>query len=144
MAGLEDPEAPPFTAHFSTQPKKSVLSSGSFGIRDGQHALAVCDQDNTDRHYTCSDRPPCLLTGIAADLAVNLERLNALLVLRYRLLWAHVRSRNGRIALLMAAYFAAACFAVVFALGGLAAAAAAIHRWAEASTLLSCSWPESS
>jgi hypothetical protein len=64
---------------------------------------------------------------MTADLAGDLERLNALLALRYRLLWAHVRSRSGRIALLIAAYFAAACLAIVFAVGGLGAAAAAVQ-----------------
>jgi hypothetical protein len=68
---------------------------------------------------------------------VRLDPLIALAALRYRLLWAHARSRNGRIVLLIVGYLVAACLAVLLALGGVGAAAASI-RLAGA-----CSWPGS-
>jgi hypothetical protein len=58
---------------------------------------------------------------------MDLRTLRLLIALRYRLLWAHVRTRNGRIVLLTVAYFAGACLAIAFALGGLSAAAAAVR-----------------
>ncbi len=51
--------------------------------------------------------------------------LLTLLSLRYRLLWAHGRSRNGRLVLLVAAGLLGTSFAVLLALGGFGAAAAA-------------------
>jgi hypothetical protein len=55
---------------------------------------------------------------------VSAYRLITLLALRYRLLWAHVRSNNGRIVLVIAGGLVVACLAVLFALGGVGAAAA--------------------
>jgi hypothetical protein len=53
--------------------------------------------------------------------------LRTLLALRYRLLWAHVRTRNGRVVLFLLAYLVAAFVALLLALGGLGAAAASIR-----------------
>ena len=47
--------------------------------------------------------------------------------LRYRLVWAHARSRQGRIVLLIVGYLAVAAAAVLFALGGFGAAAASMR-----------------
>ena len=55
------------------------------------------------------------------------DELITLLALRYRLIWAHVRSRTGRIVLLVTGYLVAAFLALVFALGGVGAAAASIR-----------------
>ena len=53
--------------------------------------------------------------------------LSTLIGLRYRLLWAHARSGSGRIVLLVASYFVAGPAAVLFALGGIGAAAGSTH-----------------
>ena len=50
-----------------------------------------------------------------------------LLRLRYRLLWARLRSRNGKIALFMVGYLFACLVAALLALGGFGAASAAVR-----------------
>lgn len=62
-----------------------------------------------------------------------LKRFAALVRLRYRLVWAHARSGNGRMALLFALYLLGGLFGVFFALGGVGAAAIAIEMGREES-----------
>ncbi len=50
-----------------------------------------------------------------------LYRFWALLRLRYKLIWAHARTGNGKIAMLFAVYLIGGMFALFFALGGLGA-----------------------
>jgi hypothetical protein len=57
---------------------------------------------------------------------MNLELIGVLIRLRYKLLWARTRTRNGKIALFMAGYLLLAMVAVLFAMGGLGAGVAAI------------------
>jgi hypothetical protein len=60
-------------------------------------------------------------------LIVNLGQLRTLIGLRYRLIWAHARSGNGRLVLLVVGYLVVASAAVVFVLGGIGAAAGSIR-----------------
>jgi hypothetical protein len=53
--------------------------------------------------------------------------LVALLRLRYRLLWAHVRSRQGRVAIFALVYLLALCGVGLLSFGGIAAARAAVQ-----------------
>jgi hypothetical protein len=53
--------------------------------------------------------------------------LATLLALRYKLMWAQVRTRNGKIAVFLAGYFLVILVVVLLALGGFGAAVAAIH-----------------
>lgn len=53
--------------------------------------------------------------------------LVALLRLRYRLLWAHVRSRQGRVAIFVLVHLLALCGVGLLSFGGVAAAQAAVH-----------------
>jgi hypothetical protein len=57
---------------------------------------------------------------------MNLPALRHLLALRYRLLWAQSRSRNGKIAMFMAGYLFIALLWGLLALGGLGAAIGAV------------------
>lgn len=57
---------------------------------------------------------------------MNLELIGTLIRLRYKLLWARTRTRNGKIALFMAGYLLLVLVMMVFALGGLGAGAAAV------------------
>jgi hypothetical protein len=56
-----------------------------------------------------------------------MKDLIALIALRYRLVWAHARSSQGRIVLLVVGYLAIAAGAVLFAIGGVGAAAVSIR-----------------
>lgn len=58
---------------------------------------------------------------------MNLDLLKHLLRLRYRLLWAHARVRNGKLALAAALYLLLCPAIAVMALGGLGAAVASIQ-----------------
>jgi hypothetical protein len=58
---------------------------------------------------------------------MNVGLLGSLLGLRYRLLWAKVRSRNGKIALFFVGYLLAVLIFVLLALGGFGAALAVIQ-----------------
>lgn len=53
--------------------------------------------------------------------------LGLLLRMRYRLLWAHTRTRNGKIALFITMYLAVACLVVLLAFGGVGAGVAAVR-----------------
>lgn len=61
------------------------------------------------------------------DVRGMFSTLMALVALRYRLAWAHARSRQGRIVLLVFGYLALATALLVSAVGGLGAAGAAIR-----------------
>ena len=50
-----------------------------------------------------------------------------LLSLRYRLLWAHVRSRKGKTVLFLVAYLLACLIGVLLTMGGFGAAMASIR-----------------
>ena len=63
------------------------------------------------------------MSGSSTPSPVRLFR--TLLAVRYRLLWARVRSRRGAIALVVLGYFVAAIVAAAAALGGMGLAAAA-------------------
>jgi hypothetical protein len=54
--------------------------------------------------------------------------LTTLVGLRYRLAWARARSRPGRLVLFGSGYLVLACAVILFALGGVGAAAAAIRQ----------------
>lgn len=56
-----------------------------------------------------------------------MSRWFALVGLRYRLAWAHARSRQGRMVLFAVGYLAVVTAALLFALGGFGAAAAAVR-----------------
>jgi len=58
---------------------------------------------------------------------VNFELIGNLVRLRYKLLWAKTRSRNGRIALFMAGYLLVVLLIAVLASGGLGAALVAVR-----------------
>jgi hypothetical protein len=58
---------------------------------------------------------------------MNLRLLGELIRLRYKLLWAKTRSRNGKIALFVAGYFLLALIGILLAAGGLGAAILAIR-----------------
>ncbi|HLH18156.1 MAG TPA: hypothetical protein VKX45_13110 [Bryobacteraceae bacterium] len=58
---------------------------------------------------------------------MNFQLIGALIGLRYKLLWARVRTRNGRIALFMAGYLLFILVAVLMALGGLGAGITAVR-----------------
>ncbi len=60
-------------------------------------------------------------------MTLNLNRLGLLLRLRYRLLWANVRFRNGKIALFLAVYLTAILVIVLLSMGGFGAGVAAIR-----------------
>jgi uncharacterized membrane protein (DUF485 family) len=58
---------------------------------------------------------------------MNLVLIRRLVALRYQLLWAKTRSRNGRIALFFSGYLLLICFAALMAAGGFGAAVAAVQ-----------------
>jgi hypothetical protein len=58
---------------------------------------------------------------------MDLRRLGILLRLRYRLLWANVRTRNGKIALFLFSYLTACLIVALLALAGFGAGLAAIR-----------------
>jgi len=58
---------------------------------------------------------------------MNWKRIGDLIRLRYRLMWARTRSRNGKIALFAIGYFLAVLVAAVLAAGGLGAGIVAIR-----------------
>jgi hypothetical protein len=58
---------------------------------------------------------------------MNFELIGHLVRLRYRLLWAKTRSRNGRIALFMACYLLLVLLIALFASGGFGAALVAVR-----------------
>jgi len=59
-------------------------------------------------------------------LSLNYYMLGTLIRLRYQLLWAHSRSKNGRIALLLAGYILGALVFLFFNFGGQAVAVAGV------------------
>ena len=58
---------------------------------------------------------------------MNFELIGNLVRLRYKLLWAKTRSRNGRIALFMTGYLLVVLLIAVLASGGLGAALVAVR-----------------
>lgn len=58
---------------------------------------------------------------------MNFELIGHLVRLRYKLLWAKTRSRNGRIALFMVCYLLLVLLIAVFASGGFGAALVAVR-----------------
>ena len=58
---------------------------------------------------------------------MNFELIGNLVRLRYKLLWAKTRSRNGRIALFMAGYLLLVLLIALFASGGFGAALVAVR-----------------
>src|ERR1022692_4349380 len=58
---------------------------------------------------------------------MNFQLIGILIRLRYKLLWAKTRSRNGKIALFMAGYLLLVLALVLFTAGGFGAAARAMR-----------------
>jgi len=58
---------------------------------------------------------------------MNTELIGALVKLRYKLMWARTRTRNGKIALFFAGYLLLVFFMVIFSLGGIGAGIAAVR-----------------
>ena len=58
---------------------------------------------------------------------MNFELIGHLVRLRYKLLWAKTRSRNGRIALFVVCYLLLVLLIAVFASGGFGAALVAVR-----------------
>lgn len=58
---------------------------------------------------------------------MNTELIGELIKLRYKLLWARVRTRNGKIALFLAGYLLLVFFLMLFSLGGIGAGVAAVR-----------------
>ena len=58
---------------------------------------------------------------------MNFELIGHLIRLRYKLLWAKTRSRNGKIALFMAGYLLFVLVTLMLAMGGLGAGLAAVR-----------------
>jgi hypothetical protein len=58
---------------------------------------------------------------------MNFELIGNLIRLRYKLMWARMRTRNGKIALFVAGYLALALFGLLMAGGGVSAGVAAIR-----------------
>ena len=58
---------------------------------------------------------------------MNLEMIGKLIGLRYKLMWAKTRSRNGKIALFVTGYFLLVLFMALMGAGGLGAGIAAVH-----------------
>lgn len=66
-------------------------------------------------------------SGAILSSDMNLDLLRHLLRLRYRLLWAQVRTRNGKIAMIAAGYLLAVAVGILLAIGGLGAGIAGVQ-----------------
>ena len=58
---------------------------------------------------------------------MNTKLIGELIKLRYKLMWARTRTRNGKIALFFAGYLLLVFFMVIFSLGGIGAGIAAVR-----------------